>query len=138
MITNPRLAVLYVTDQSRTLDFLTGTLGFEVTADVPYGDGKRWVEARAPSAPGVQSVPGARTHVALAAVEPGVLAALHAQAGRMAHGWFDCEDLDATCADLRARGVEITAEPQATSWREGGRWAQIRGHDGNLYGLTEG
>jgi catechol 2,3-dioxygenase-like lactoylglutathione lyase family enzyme len=128
VITNPRLAVLYVTDQSRTLDFLTGTLGFEVTADVPYGDGRRWVEV---------SAPGARTHVALAAVEPAVLAALHAQAGRMAHGWFDCDDLDATCADLRARGVEITAEPQPASWREGSRWAQIRGHDGNLYGLTE-
>lgn len=128
MIVNPRLAVLYVGDQSRTKEFLVGTLGFEPVVDVPRGDGGRWVEVRPP---------GAQTCVALAAVGPDVLAALHARAGRMAIGWFDCDDLDATCAELRARGVEFVVEPQATPWREGGRWAQIRGHDGNLYGLTE-
>jgi uncharacterized glyoxalase superfamily protein PhnB len=128
MIICPRLAVLYVSDQSRALEFLTGTLGFELTADIPYGDNQRWIEVRPP---------GAQTHVALAAVEPAVLEALRARAGRMAHGWFDCDDLDATCADLRARGVEIIAEPQATSWRKGSRWAQISGPDGNIYGLTE-
>ncbi|WP_030909461.1 VOC family protein [Streptosporangium amethystogenes] len=128
MIINPRLTVLYVSDQSRTLEFLTETLGFELAADVPYGDDRRWVEVRPP---------GAQTCVALAAVEPAVLETLRAQAGRMTHGWFDCDDLDATCADLRTRGVEIVVEPQATSWRDGGRWAQIAGHDGNLYGLTE-
>ncbi|MES9535755.1 MULTISPECIES: VOC family protein [unclassified Actinomadura] len=128
MITHPRLSVLYVTDQKSTLEFLTETLGFELAADVPYGDGRRWVEVRPP---------GAQTHVALAAVEPAVLAALRERTGRMTHGWFDCDDLDATCADLRARGVDITVAPQAASWREGARWAQIRGHDGNLYGLTE-
>lgn len=128
MITNPRLAVLYVADQDRTLEFLTGTLGFELVTDVPYGDGRRWVEVRPP---------GAQTCVVLAALDPDLLERLHAQAGRMAIGWFDCDDLDATCADLRARGVEIVVEPQAASWREGARWAQIAGHDGNLYGLTE-
>jgi|SRR5882757_1246355 len=128
MISNARLAVLYVSDQDRTLEFLTGTLGLELVIDVPYGDGRRWVEVRAP---------GARTSVALAAVAPAVLEALQDQAGRMAHGWFDCDDLDATCVQLRAKGVEFTVEPQAAAWREGSRWAQISGHDGNLYGLTE-
>jgi len=128
MIINPRLAVLYVGDQSRTLEFMTGELGFELSADLPYGDGGRWVEVRPP---------GAQTHVALAAAGPDLLSALRARAGRMAHGWFDCDDLDATCADLRARGVQITVSPQATAWRDGGRWAQIRGADGDLHGLTE-
>lgn len=128
MITNPRLTVLYVTDVDRTREFLVGTLGFEPVVDVPYGDGRRWVEVRPP---------GARTCVALAAVEPSLLAALHARAGRMTHGWFDCDDLDATHADLRARGVRFVVEPQPAPWREGGRWAQIAGSDGHLYGLTE-
>ncbi|MFJ9058755.1 MULTISPECIES: VOC family protein [unclassified Streptomyces] len=128
MIINPRLSVLYVSDQSATLAFLTGTLGFELTVDVPHGENGRWIEVRPP---------GAQTHVALAAVEPAVVETLRALAGRMTHGWFDCDDLDATCKDLRERGVEIVVEPQATPWREGGRWAQIAGHDGNLYGLTE-
>jgi catechol 2,3-dioxygenase-like lactoylglutathione lyase family enzyme len=128
MISNPRLSVLYVSDQARTLEFLTGALGFEVAADVPYGEGRRWVEVRSP---------GAQTCVALAAVEPALLEALQQQAGRMTHGWFDCDDLDATCADLRSRGVRIVVEPQPTPWRAGSRWAQVLGHDGILYGLTE-
>jgi catechol 2,3-dioxygenase-like lactoylglutathione lyase family enzyme len=128
MISNPRLAVLYVTDQDRTLHFLVNALGFEPVTDVPYGDGKRWVEVR---------IPGSETAVALAAVEPGIRAALEAGAGRMAHGWFDCDDLDATCARLREHGVTFTVEPQAAQWREGSRWAQITGSDGHLYGLTE-
>lgn len=128
MIMYPRLAVLYVSDQNRTLEFLTGMLGFQLTVDVPHGEGRRWIEVCSPDA---------QTHVALAEVEPAVLDALHEQAGRMAHAWFDCDDLDATYADLRARGVEFAVEPQATPWREGGRWAQIAGPDGNLYGLTE-
>ncbi|MFF8385995.1 VOC family protein [Streptomyces kanasensis] len=128
MITNPRLAVLYVTDVERTRDFLTRTLGFELAADVPYGDGRRWVEVRPPHA---------HTCVALAAVEPALLEVLHARAGRMTHGWFDCDDLDTTCADLRARGVEFVVEPQEAPWRAGSRWAQIAGSDGHLYGLTE-
>lgn len=128
MITNPRLAVLYVGDQRRTQKFLTEALGFELVTDVPYGDGGRWIEVRPP---------GAQTCVVLAGLEPGELETLRARAGRMTHGWFDCDDLDATCADLRTRGVEIVVEPQPTAWREGGRWAQILGSDGNLYGLTE-
>ncbi|MFC4010194.1 VOC family protein [Nonomuraea purpurea] len=128
MITNPRLSVLYVSDQSRTLEFLTEALGFELTADLPYGADRRWVEVRPP---------GAETCVALAAVEPALLEMLRERAGRMTHGWFDCDDLDGTCAGLRARGVEIVVAPQATPWREGSRWAQIADADGNLYGLTE-
>jgi catechol 2,3-dioxygenase-like lactoylglutathione lyase family enzyme len=128
MIVNPRLAVLYVSDQRRTLEFLTGTLGFDVVADTPYGDGRRWVEVRPP---------GAQTCVAIAAVEPAVLETLQERAGRMTHGWFDCDDLDVTCDELRKQDVEVIVEPQATPWREGGRWAQIRGHDGHVYGLTE-
>lgn len=128
MIVHTRLAVLWVSDLSRTLDFLTGVLGFEPITDVPYGDGRRWVEVRPP---------GAETCVALAAVEPELLEVLQERAGRMAHGWFDCDDLDQTVAELRLKGVEFTVEPENAAWREGSRWAQIRGHDGHLYGLTE-
>ncbi|TLS43779.1 hypothetical protein FE633_23560 [Streptomyces montanus] len=128
MITNSRLALLCVPDQERAAKFLTGALGCELVVDVPVGDGRRWVEVRPP---------GARTCLVLAAVDKNVLEALHAQAGRMAHGWFDCDDLDATCADLRAKGVRIVVEPEPARWREGSRWAQIADPDGNLYGLTE-
>ncbi|GAA0403721.1 hypothetical protein GCM10010357_25940 [Streptomyces luteireticuli] len=128
LITNPRLSILYVSDRDRTLDFLTKILDFELMADVPLNDGGRWVEVRPK---------GSQTCVVLAAVEPDVLARLRSTVGRMTHGWFDCDDLDATVGDLRARGVTIVVEPQVAPWRENARWAQIAGDDGNLYGLTE-
>jgi predicted enzyme related to lactoylglutathione lyase len=128
MITNPRLAVLYVCDLRRTLHFLTTVMGLTVAVDTPHGDAQRWVEVRAPEA---------QTSVALAEVDPAVLRALRATTGRMSHGWFDCDDIEATCAQLRNRGAEIVVAPRATPWRPGGRWAQIADPDGNLYGLTE-
>ena len=36
---------IFVDDQQRALDFYTGTLGFEVTADVPLGE-HRWLTVR--------------------------------------------------------------------------------------------
>ena len=37
-------------DQDRSLAFYTGVLGFEVTRDVPFGDGQRWIEVAPPAA----------------------------------------------------------------------------------------
>ena len=61
MITNPRLSTFYVVGQRQAADFLTGHLGFRTITDVPYGDGRRWIEVRPPAA---------QTSVALAAVSP--------------------------------------------------------------------
>jgi catechol 2,3-dioxygenase-like lactoylglutathione lyase family enzyme len=37
-------------DQDRSLAFYTGVLGFEITRDVPFGDGQRWIEVAPPAA----------------------------------------------------------------------------------------
>lgn len=44
-------------DQERSLAFYTGVLGFEVTRDVPFGQGQRWIEV---------APPGAATTIAIA------------------------------------------------------------------------
>ena len=41
---------IFVDDQQRALEFYTGTLGFEVTADVPLGE-HRWLTVRLGSSP---------------------------------------------------------------------------------------
>ena len=33
-----------VSDQDGAIEFYTGKLGFSVSADIPFGDGDRWVE----------------------------------------------------------------------------------------------
>jgi catechol 2,3-dioxygenase-like lactoylglutathione lyase family enzyme len=127
VITNPRLATLYVPDQARTREFLTGVAGFELVVDAVTPEG-RWVELRPP---------GAQTCVVLAAAGPELLAALRARVGRMADAWFDCADLDASWAELRRRGVEFLVPPRPAPWRPTTRWAQFDGPDGMRYGLTE-
>ena len=40
--------IVSVSDQDRSIAFYVGTLGFEKTADTPFGDGDRWVEVSTP------------------------------------------------------------------------------------------
>jgi len=37
-----------VSDQDGAIEFYTGKLGFSVSADIPFGDGDRWVEVEPP------------------------------------------------------------------------------------------
>lgn len=94
-ITEIARVIVTVSDQDRALDFYTGTLGFELTADAPYGDGERWIEV---------VPPGGRTKIALAAprgVTPG-----NAMTGIS----FATADAGALHAELRDRGVDVDAE----------------------------
>ena len=44
--------IIPVDDQDRALAFYTEELGFEKRADLPFGDGNRWIEVAPPAAPG--------------------------------------------------------------------------------------
>lgn len=129
MITKPRFVAIYVDDQYAMLDFFTTTLGFELQTDAAYGEDSRWIEVRAP---------GAETYLVIAPGDPEVRTAVRQRLGAMSHVWFDCDDLDATFADLRAKGVEFPVEPQAAPWDPSGttRWAQFADPEGTLYGLS--
>lgn len=55
--------------------------------------------------------------------------AVHPADGPTQHGlYLMCEDLDATLAELRAKGVPVASEPTDASW---GRIAAIRLPDGS-------
>ena len=40
--------IVPVSDQDKAIAFYTDKLGFSLTADVPYGEGDRWVEVTPP------------------------------------------------------------------------------------------
>ena len=84
-----------VSDQDAAIAFYTGKLGFELTADVPFGEGDRWVEVRP-------------THgeASLALVPPQG----EYQAGRMTGVALDTADARTTQAELRAAGVDVDEE----------------------------
>ena len=47
-ITQVGRVMVPVADQDAAIAFYTGKLGFTVAADVPFGDGERWVEVAPP------------------------------------------------------------------------------------------
>lgn len=94
-ITHVGRVMVPVADQDAAIAFYTQKLGFELTADVPFGDGERWVEV-APAAGGT----------ALALVPPRG----EYQAGRMTGIALETTDARSVHEDLKRKGVDVDAE----------------------------
>jgi catechol 2,3-dioxygenase-like lactoylglutathione lyase family enzyme len=94
-ITHVGRVMIPVADQDAAIAFYTGTLGFTLAADVPFGDGERWVEVAPPWG-------GA----ALALVPPRG----EYQTGRMTGIALVATDARAARETLAAKGVDVDAE----------------------------
>ena len=94
-ITQVGRVMVPVADQDAGIAFYTETLGFSLVADVPFGEGSRWVEVAPPGGgaalalvpPQGQYQPGRMTGIALVSADP-----------RADH------------AELKAKGVDVDAE----------------------------
>jgi catechol 2,3-dioxygenase-like lactoylglutathione lyase family enzyme len=84
-----------VSDQDAAIAFYTATLGFSLVADVPFGEGERWVEV-APS--------GGGTALAL------VPSRGDYQTGRMTGIALTSPDPRADHAELQGKAVDVDAE----------------------------
>ena len=83
--------IVTVADQDRAIGFYCDTLGFEKTADVPYGDGHRWVEV---------TLPGTETSIGLTPPMGGPV-------GVMTGISLDVDDAAQAHADLKGAGVGV-------------------------------
>src|SRR5438093_496976 len=92
-ITHVGRVIIPVADQDRALEFYVGKLGFEKRADIPFGDGDRWLEV---------APPGATTGIAIMPPRPGA-----SPGGDQSCIAFTTDDLDADHATLRAQGVDV-------------------------------
>jgi predicted enzyme related to lactoylglutathione lyase len=88
--------IVPVADQDRALQFYTEALGLEKRADLPFGDGNRWIEV-APS--------GAETPIAICPPGPNAT-----PGGKDTGITLQTDDIDAYHAQLRDRGVDVDAE----------------------------
>jgi predicted enzyme related to lactoylglutathione lyase len=129
MITHIGSTSVFVTDQDRAVDFYVNKLGFEKRSDQPMGpDAPRWIEVAPPGAQTslviyrpTEAMPGASTYeMALA------------QIGKFCSFIFEVDDMEATHAELSARGVEFPDRPAQQFW---GWWATVKDPDGNVIGL---
>lgn len=125
MITNPKFVCAFVHDQDRALRFWTETVGWRLQLDAPMDpeSGERWIEV---------APPRGTTYLVLSRAsgpdDPRVEAS---------SVWWDVDDLDATHAELTARGVEFPVPPSDAPWKPGTRWAQLRDSEGCHHGLSE-
>jgi len=108
-----------VSDQDRAKAFYTETLGFELLADNPYGDGQRWLQV-APK--------GAETGLTLVTwfetMPPGSTKGLV----------LETDDVDASYQELAARGVRFNGPVEQQFW---GRYATFDDPDGNGWVLQQ-
>lgn len=94
-ITQVGRVMVPVSDQDEAIAFYRDKLGFSLAADVPFGDGDRWVEV---------APPGGGT--ALALVPPQG----QYQPGRMTGIALDSSDPRADQSELKEKGVDVDAE----------------------------
>jgi lactoylglutathione lyase len=119
-IVDVRTVGVPVTDQDRALEFYVEKLGFAKQLDVPFGDGKRWIEV---------APPGATTTIALVPSRDGVPAGVETGIR------FTTQDADAEQVDLRARGVDAD---EVLRWPGAPPMFAFRDQDGNGLEIVEG
>jgi predicted enzyme related to lactoylglutathione lyase len=119
MITQVKFASITVEDQDRALRFYTEKLGFKVATDQPFGEGMRWLELK---------IGGAETKVVLfPSMDPAK------GPGGFSNVVWQTDNVQKTCDELRARGVELTQEPKTESW---GTSAMFKDSEGTTFLLS--
>jgi lactoylglutathione lyase len=114
MITHVRMAVMYVADRDRSVDFYVDKLGFERLIDQEMLPGAGWIEVGPPQA---------QTSIVLSSAQ-----AFDKEPGEGAHLTFACDDIVATVKELRAVGVEVT-DPVEELWRTYCKATDPDGHE---------
>jgi catechol 2,3-dioxygenase-like lactoylglutathione lyase family enzyme len=102
---------IYVLDQDQALDFYVGKLGLEVNTDADLGF-MRWLTINVPGDPAREILlerPGPPSMNEETAAQVRDLLTKGAAGG---HLFFRCDDAFKTHAQLKAKGVELTEEPE--------------------------
>lgn len=119
MIRSIKTVAVYVADQSRSLEFYTNKLGFELRRTESMGPGGKWIEVAPPGAQTCLVIYPRAMMKNWDQLKPSVV--------------FHCDDAIATCAVLASKGVQIIDQPKTMAW---GTFAKFADPDGNEFLLT--
>jgi catechol 2,3-dioxygenase-like lactoylglutathione lyase family enzyme len=119
MIRGIKFVGIPVSDQDVALRFYTEAMGFKVVTDQPFTPTQRWIELM---------IPGADTGLALFTPE-----GQEDRIGEFQSISFWCDDVFATTAMLKQKGVSFDQDPKEESW---GTSAILRDPDGNRFVLS--
>ena len=118
MFTKIGTVTVGVSDQDKALDFFVHKLGFEKVNDQPMSETERWLEL---------ALPGIQTHLIL-----GLRGQSASEKTGMTGFVLHTDNIEETCATLKARGVTLTQELTTQPW---GKWAQFSDLDDNEFGI---
>ena len=116
MIKGIKFASIPVADQDRALEFYTQKLGCRIITDQPFNDEQRWIEL---------GIPGAETSLVLFTMDEH-----RDHIGTPAHVTFWTDNVEKTCAEMKAKGVVFVKEPQKQDW---GTFAIFKDSEGNQF-----
>jgi len=119
MITHVKFVSIPTHDQDRALKFWTDVVGLKLLTDQPFDDKQRWIELR---------IGSSDTRLVLFKFDQSGL-----QPGSAFNGALACDNVEATHAELAARGVEFVAPPTKQPW---GSFAIFKDVDGNQFVLS--
>jgi predicted enzyme related to lactoylglutathione lyase len=119
MIKKIKFTTIPVKDQDRAFNFYVGTLGFTVVTDQPMGPGQRWIELKPAKGD---------TGVALFTPE-----GFENRVGTFLGLSLECDDVEKTYAELKAKGVQFLKPPETQSW---GTSAIMQDSEGNQMVLS--
>lgn len=101
-----RFTSIFVDDQEGALRFYTDTLGFEKKADIPFGEGVRWLTVVSPQdRDGPELVLEPASHPAVGPFKAALLA------DGIPFTAFAVDDIAAEVERLKGLGVRFTQEP---------------------------
>ncbi|HET7535676.1 MAG TPA: VOC family protein [Candidatus Didemnitutus sp.] len=118
MIKQIKFVSIPVRDQNRALDFYTEKLGFTIMTDQPFNEKQRWIELR---------IPKAETRVVLFTPDEHV-----DRVGTFTGISYATDDVEATYAELKAKGVKFDGPPKKESW---GTFVILEDSEGNKFVL---
>jgi predicted enzyme related to lactoylglutathione lyase len=119
MITHIKFISIPVRDHDRAVDFYTQKLGFRITTDQRFGPNQRWIEMK---------VANGETGLALF-TPPGQ----EDRIGTFMPMSYQCDSVQKTFEELKARGVEFVQEPKTEPW---GTSAIFKDSEGNQFVLS--
>ncbi len=119
MIRGIKFVGIPVENQDISLKFYTDVLGFKVATDQPFTGRQRWIELL---------IPGAESGLSLFTPE-----GHEDRIGQFQSISYWCDDVFATSATLKQRGVVFAKEPKNEVW---GSVAVFKDPDGNQFVLS--
>jgi catechol 2,3-dioxygenase-like lactoylglutathione lyase family enzyme len=127
---------VFVRDQDEALDFYTGKLGMEVREDATLEQfgGYRWLTVGPRDQPDIfiiLSTPGPPAH---SEETSKTILDLMAKGDAVGPGILATDDCQATCEELKAKGVQLAQEPEERFY---GIDAAVRDPSGNLWRIVE-